>query len=46
LLGRVAHRLDQVVGVASWTPMVGSLPPPPGSNEPPPFIIGATGTLR
>jgi hypothetical protein len=46
LLRRAAHRLDQLVGVASWTPMVGSLPPPPGSNEPPPFIIGATGTLR
>jgi hypothetical protein len=40
------HAVDQVVGVASWMPMVGSLPPPPGSGAAPAFVLGAAGTLR
>jgi hypothetical protein len=46
LLRRAARRVRDVVGIASWTPMVGSLPPAPGTTGPPPFIIGAAGTLR
>jgi hypothetical protein len=46
LLRRAARRVDQLVGVVSWTPMVGSLPPAPGSSAPAPFIIGAAGILR
>ena len=46
VLRRAARRVDQLVGVASWTPFVGSLPPPPGTPGSPPFLIGAAGTLR
>jgi hypothetical protein len=46
LLRQAARRLDQLVGVETWTPMVGSLPQAPGDPAPAPFIIGVAGTLR
>jgi hypothetical protein len=46
LLRRAGRRVKALVGVDSWTPMVGSLPPAPGTSGPPPFIIGAAGILR
>jgi hypothetical protein len=46
LLRRAGRRVQQLVGVQSWTPIVGSLPPAPGQPGPPPFIIGAAGILR
>jgi hypothetical protein len=34
------------VGVASWTPTLLTLPPPPGTTGSPALLLGAAGLLR
>jgi len=48
-LGSVANELAplrHLFDVASWSPMMGALPPAAGDTQPAPFIFGVQGTLR
>ena len=48
-LGTVANELAplrHLFDVASWSPMMGALPPAAGDTQPAPFIFGVQGTLR
>jgi hypothetical protein len=45
-LHNAARIARHVFNVKSWTPLVGAVPPAPGTPGPPPFIIGVAGILR